>query len=144
MPHTAATRATALEKIRRLRREWIAANGPCKQCGSAERLHAHHEDPTQKISHNVWSWRPERRIAELAKCIALCQRCHIEHHAAQWRKPHGLKTYRRGCRCEICRAARLHQSQSYRTRNRDKIAASRAAWQAANSYRDRYEIIEGS
>jgi hypothetical protein len=29
-------------------------------------------------------------------------------------------------------------------RNRDKIAASRAAWQAANSYRDRYEIIEGS
>src|SRR5262249_42011780 len=44
------------------------------------KLEFHHFDPFDKISHRVWSWAPAKRDAELAKCIILCQRCHVQRH----------------------------------------------------------------
>jgi hypothetical protein len=60
----------------RRRQQWIEENGPCKECGSKEKLEVHHKDPSKKISHNVWSWKEERRLKELAKCEVLCKPCH--------------------------------------------------------------------
>ena len=131
----------ALAKLTRVRQEWLAANGPCKKCGSSHDLHVHHRDQRDKVSHKVWSWRAERRAAELAKCVVLCRACHALTHSLLRKKPHGIKGYRRGCRCDVCRAARLAQSRRYRAKNLDKIRASAADWQNKNSYRDRYEVV---
>lgn len=62
--------------IRKRREEWIAANGPCIDCGSDERLEVDHRDYSQKINHKVWSWSQSRRDAELAKCDVRCNSCH--------------------------------------------------------------------
>jgi hypothetical protein len=35
-----------------------------------------HVDPSKKTSHSIWSWSPERREAEIAKCQVLCRPCH--------------------------------------------------------------------
>lgn len=95
------------------RKAWLALNGPCRKCGSAERLEVHHKDPSAKVSHRVWSWKLERRNAELAKCEVLCKACHQEETRAQYREKfpviHGSRNrgYRRGCKCAEClRAAR--------------------------------------
>lgn len=65
------------------RQEWIAENGPCRFCGSWDRLEVDHIDPTQKVTHAVWSWAPERRDAELAKCQVLCRACHSKKTGEQ-------------------------------------------------------------
>ena len=64
-------------------RKWMAARRAtwfvgksCKVCGSGEKLEIHHRDPSQKISHVVWSWKKERMEIELAKCDVLC---HFHH-----------------------------------------------------------------
>jgi hypothetical protein len=64
--------------VRRRREAWLAANGPCRRCGSSERLEVDHVDPTAKTSHRIWSWSAERREAELRKCQVLCRACHKE------------------------------------------------------------------
>jgi hypothetical protein len=69
--------------MKRIRAEWIAANGPCRQCGSKERLEIDHKNPDDKVSHAVWSWRKEKREAELAKCQVLCYKCHKRKTAKQ-------------------------------------------------------------
>lgn len=83
MPHNATTRATALAKMQRLRAEWFAANGPCRECGSTDNLELDHIDRKDKVSHTVWSWAPKRRQLELIKCQPLCRRCHRKKSAAQ-------------------------------------------------------------
>ena len=103
MAHTLESRARALAKMVKLRTEWLSVNGPCKKCGSAKSLQAHHRDPTTKVDHKVWSWRSERREIELAKCEVLCEKCHIALHAEATRKLHGGRAYYRGCRCEVCK-----------------------------------------
>jgi hypothetical protein len=78
-------------KMRRL--AWLEANGPCKQCGSWVKLEVDHVDPSQKVSHRVWSWTADRRNAELKKCQVLCQACHkIKSNAFHSR----VKTGKRG------------------------------------------------
>ncbi len=62
--------------VRSRRLIWLEANGPCRQCGSWERLEIDHVDPTRKTSHRIWSWSAERRAAELKKCQVLCHACH--------------------------------------------------------------------
>ena len=57
---------------------WFEENGPCIECGSWENLELDHVDHTTKVSHNIWSWADERRLEELAKCVARCRPCHIE------------------------------------------------------------------
>lgn len=107
--------------IKLRRKEWFAVNGPCKQCGSGERLELDHIDPTHKVTNSVWSWTAERRSAELAKCQPLCHTCHRAKTIAYLTKPlvHGTDNgYRkRGCRCVECRAGNAKR-QGERARRR--------------------------
>lgn len=69
-------RAYQREWMRRRREAWFAENSPCVDCGSGDRLELDHRDPDQKVDHCVWSWKEERRLAELAKCVVRCHDCH--------------------------------------------------------------------
>lgn len=140
MAHTPQTRATYWAKVQQRRERWLADNGPCRQCHSWQDLHVHHREPKQKIDHKVWMWRAERRAAELLKCEVLCRACHITTHSLLARKAHGIGSYRRGCRCEICRAARGAQCQRYRAKHRAELLTKALARQAENSFRDRYVV----
>jgi hypothetical protein len=62
--------------IARRKSVWFAENGPCVRCQSWNDLTLDHIDPSQKISHSVWSWSQSKREAELAKCQILCLSCH--------------------------------------------------------------------
>lgn len=70
--------------MNRRRRRWLDENGPCP-CGATVDLEVHHRDPGRKVSHRVWSWKRERREAELAKCTVLCAACHREETTLQQR-----------------------------------------------------------
>ena len=96
-------------KTRRL--SWIKDNGPCQDCGSEENLTVHHEDPTQKESHRVWSWTKERRDKELAKCVVLCRTCHKERH---FPFNHGSRGYSAGCKCIICKKAHSEYQKKWK------------------------------
>jgi hypothetical protein len=115
---------------REYQRQWVAsrraawfAGKTCSWCGSSERLELHHADPAKKVSHAIWSWGENRRLNEIGKCIVLCRPCHEKGHAearrveAELRNPCGTyASYKRGCRCDSCRAA-----------NREYLRAARAA-----------------
>lgn len=64
-------------------KEWLEENGPCVTCGSWENLQIDHIDPKTKLERPArLKYRsPRFREAELAKCQALCERCHIEKSA---------------------------------------------------------------
>ena len=108
------TNATA--DMREYKRNWVAArrgewmaDKSCVQCGSTQSLEVDHIDPTQKVSHRIWSWAIPRRDAELAKCQILCTECHKAKTLADRPLPeHGTIT-RYGsiykCRCDLCRKA---------------------------------------
>jgi 5-methylcytosine-specific restriction endonuclease McrA len=73
------------EMQKKYNREWYArrraswfANRSCVDCGAADDLQLDHVDPSQKVSHRVWSWSQARREAELAKCVARCGDCHLK------------------------------------------------------------------
>lgn len=76
----------------------------------------HHRDQLTKFSHRIWTWTAARRAVELEKCEPVCRACHMAMHALLARKPHGLSGYRRGCRCDICRAAIAPQIAQQRRR----------------------------
>jgi hypothetical protein len=122
------------EWMRKRRREFFEGKA-CVQCGAAERLELDHIDPSQKTSHKVWSWRKERREAELAKCQVLCVLCHkkktfpgysgLKHGTA-----HGYTHY--GCLCKLCLVAHNAACKSwYERRGRALRAARRTARKAA-------------
>jgi 5-methylcytosine-specific restriction endonuclease McrA len=69
-------RAAQWQWMKRRRDAWFAEHGPCAKCKSFIDLELDHVDPKHKISHTVWSWADERRLAELSKCQALCKPCH--------------------------------------------------------------------
>lgn len=127
MAHTTETRATALRKMNERRKAWLAANGPCVKCQSAVRLEVHHIDLAEKISHRVWSWSEPRRTAELVKCEVLCRRCHVQAHTVA----HGRGGYDRGCRCDVCRAAKAAHAAAYRSRHLERVRARGRAWKAS-------------
>lgn len=84
--------------------------GKCMVCGSAEDLHFHHVDPTNKESTvaKMWSLSEARFRAELAKCVLICSTCHkAEHRTAH---PHGdVRRFWQGCTCaSCCEAGRVH------------------------------------
>lgn len=85
MPYRDSARQAAYQAawLRRRREAWFATAGPCVRCGSTDDLELDHIDPTKKASHNVWSWRKERREAELAKCQVLCGVCHLAKSASE-------------------------------------------------------------
>ena len=75
------------DKQRAYQRGWLAgrkqawfAGKSCVDCGATEKLELDHRDREQKVSHNIWSWSDERRVAEIDKCIVLCDDCHLAAH----------------------------------------------------------------
>lgn len=117
------------EEQREYQREWIRRRRDdyfrdkvCEWCGSSEKLELDHLDRSQKIDHRVWSWRAERREAELSKCRPLCRDCHLKRTRLQLSKaprPHGLNKYRsEKCRCAEC-------CEAHREYWRDRRAARR-------------------
>jgi hypothetical protein len=101
-------------------RRWVAqrralffSEKECEWCGERSSLELHHIDVTKKESHNIWSWGEKRRLAEIAKCLVLCQSCHQRAHSearrveAELRNPHGTRNrYDLGCKCADCREAK--------------------------------------
>jgi hypothetical protein len=120
MPYAdrATKRTYDLQRYHRLRAEYFAGKR-CAICGGDDGLELHHLDPDAKESHRIWSWSLRRREAELAKCTTLCRWCHRDLHAEALRKPqrHGITSaYRRGCRCDVCKAHHAARLRSYRRR----------------------------
>lgn len=76
-----AQRAYQLEWMLRRRAQWITENGPCRKCGSSDRLEVDHIDRMAKtlMPARLWSLAPNNplRVAELAKCQVLCHACHL-------------------------------------------------------------------
>jgi len=68
--------------MRRRRANFLAGKS-CEKCGALDRLEIHHVDPSQKVTHAVWSWSKPRREAELGKCVVLCHDCHREETRQQ-------------------------------------------------------------
>jgi hypothetical protein len=105
------------ERVKKRRDQWISLNGPCRLCGSVERLEVDHIDPDQKMSHRIWSWSKERRESELLKCQVLCKKCHVEKTAKDYNyKKHGSNGYDRGCRCRVCTDEAVKRVNEYRWR----------------------------
>lgn len=102
------------------RKKWISDNGPCNKCGSRNQLEIHHYDPKQKINHRVWSWSEKRRLAELEKCVVLCNSCHTKITSAQnsVEITHGTHVgYAwHNCRCDKCREAHKLYMRQYKSR----------------------------
>lgn len=103
-----------INKLRVYQREWLRARRAeyfdgkcCVKCGSTEQLELDHIDRATKIHHSIWSWRKDRRLAELEKCQPLCKNCHQDKTSVENQKPlvHGNSGYDRMCRCDICKSA---------------------------------------
>lgn len=92
--------------VAKRRAVWFAEHGPCVDCRSWVDLELDHIDPTTKVSHSIWSWRPARMQAETAKCVVRCKVCHWKKTLAvdRHRTAHGqLRMYQKlGCRCPLC------------------------------------------
>lgn len=104
------------------RQDWLNERGPCVDCGSLNNLEVDHVDPTKKVTHRVWSWSEERRLAELEKCVPRCQSCH-KSKTADFRKAqvqHGsyVMRYRHHCDCTECKGYAQKQKAAWRERNR--------------------------
>lgn len=77
--------AAAVEERRQRNMDILAAVRDfcvCEECGSSDRLHFHHRDPsTKKFEMANSSARSVKTVMdELAKCAVLCIRCHMRLH----------------------------------------------------------------
>lgn len=113
-PHNKRERSQQLARERRA--VWILAHGPCAECGSWENLEIDHIDPSTKAIKvgKVWNLGETKRAAELKKCQALCNKCHIRKtilERDQMPRGHGTTAMsRHGCKCwECCEASRIAQ-----------------------------------
>ena len=112
------------EKQRQYQREWKAERKKewfkgkkCARCGSTHNLELDHIDSSKKVSHNIWSWSEERRLAELEKCQVLCEECHMKKTLADRPKTeHGCAGMYQlhKCRCEECREWKRLSDAKYR------------------------------
>lgn len=108
--------------IQKRRQAWLDENGPCKQCGSSDRLEVDHIDPTTKEYNpsHIWSRNPDVRRKELAKCQVLCYECHKTKTRSEVALENyhgtitGYSSYR--CRCSECRNAHRIGKAEYRRR----------------------------
>lgn len=78
------------DEQRKYQREWIAKrrtewfkDHPCVDCGATTGLQLDHVNLDLKVSHRIWSWKLERRLAELAKCVSRCRPCHVGKTSAR-------------------------------------------------------------
>lgn len=83
-----AQRAYQREWKAQRRAEWFDGKS-CVDCGSVEDLQLDHRDAATKVSHKIWSWSEERRLAELAKCVVRCRPCHVKKTKARGESPRG-------------------------------------------------------
>ncbi len=119
------------EKRNEYTREWKSRrrksffdNKECCVCGSTENLELHHRDPSKKISHRIWSWGDERRLAEIDKCDILCKSCHGNHHHRELRGKervplvHGTAQgyWHKKCRCNLCTSAVIEYNRNRKIR----------------------------
>lgn len=110
MPYKDRSKQSAYQNqwLKARREAWLQENGPCRRCSSWNGLQVDHIDPSQKVSHRIWSWSEERRQKELEKCQPLCCACHQNKTIKQtYAVPiHGTITMYKGhgCRCRACRA----------------------------------------
>jgi len=110
-----------LEKRKRYQKEWVAQRrkkwmlilGPCSLCGSTQKLHIHHKDPKTKASHHIWSWREDRLLQELVKCVVLCKDCHWKQHRSRSDQHGTITAYKVGCRCQACRQAHSDDNKKW-------------------------------
>ena len=119
-----------VEDKREYQRHWVATRRAewflekwCAHCGSIDDLECDHADPTTKLYEvsALWGMAPgnPQRIAELAKCQALCHGCHLKKTVSETEEAaHGTnarytakKFY---CRCALCRAAHAEVAARYR------------------------------
>lgn len=113
--------------VKRARRQaWIMENGPCRACGSTERLEVDHIDPASKEREidALWLCSEPVRNAELAKCQVLCRKCHEAKNAREGQARMGgpvrcgsYAGYIKGCRCAECCAANTEYHKQRRRRN---------------------------
>lgn len=112
-----AYRARLLDEARQM------LGGKCVRCGATDDLHFDHIDRTTK-SFTLGGARNASRsqiMAEAAKCQLLCQKHHLEksYEAGDLNKAeHGHSLYRRGCRCDACRAGATARMRKYRASKR--------------------------
>ncbi len=118
--------------------DWFAANGPCRYCGSWDRLELDHIDPATKVHHAIWTWRAERRETELAKCQPLCHDCHKRKSIEAGRSlEHGaIGMYEHGCRCDLCRKYQRDRVYAWRLKKWGTISSK-------SSRRKSYEVRTG-
>lgn len=117
------------------RQDAYFADKACVKCGSREKLHNHHRDPSTKAPrfNCVWTWSEAKREEELAKCDVLCASCHSTLHNKERLKPivHGtFNAYsHRNCRCDECCHAWREYQRNYRDANKDHINEYQRFWQ---------------
>lgn len=66
-----------------IKKQWIQDNGPCRHCGSWERLELDHIDRSTKVTHQIHRLSKVKREAELLKCQVLCHPCHFKKTRAE-------------------------------------------------------------
>ena len=116
MPYKSIEKQREFQRLKvRKERENFFGDKCCVNCGSRDRLQLDHIDRTKKVSHNIWSWRKERRDEEISKCQVLCyDPCHKEKTRLERisDRKHGLTLYTHGCRCDICfKAQQKHNAR---------------------------------
>ncbi|MFI9200206.1 hypothetical protein [Streptomyces sp. NPDC053048] len=117
-------RAWAVKKRAGNRAAYLAGKS-CAVCGSTESLEIDHITPADKVSHNIWTWSPVRRFAELAKCQVLCRICHDRKCLSEGNNrvlTHGTRSrYEKGCRCSPCRRANAEHARRVRANRRARV-----------------------
>lgn len=123
-------RARARAKERR--KTWLEKNGPCRHCGSWEKLEIDHivangaSSKNKHTSQAMWWWPEHKRIEEIKKCQPLCRPCHLRKSKNDLSKfEHGLNLYdRHGCRCRVCKDANALEKRIQRARKKQKRLGS--------------------
>ncbi len=99
------------EWMKQRREAWIDAHGPCANCGGENDLVIAYPNPAK---HSLWSLKDSKRKAELSKATVLCRECFNESRAQ-----HGTRgRYDKGCRCDLCRAAKSGYQKTLRAKLR--------------------------
>jgi hypothetical protein len=99
--------------------------GKCVVCGTRENLEIDHIDPDSKTRNvkELWSYRWEKLLEEVAKCQLLCTIHHREKtfRDNRWldsKTNHGTSRSWKRCHCDICRGAHNTYMRDYRNRRR--------------------------
>lgn len=134
MPYSDPDQKRAYQLIWMWRRRltWILENGPCA-CGSTKDLSVVHRDP-KEISirvTSIWGRSEAKQKEELAKCVVLCKDCLLSKRRAERNAPIPCgsdRSYGRGCKCDLCRAAHAAANQRQRTGRRRTQAVAVDKW----------------